>query len=506
MSNAAPYQKLDVDPLKPPPRSNKLLHSLVSILLILLIPLLVICTTVSVVLGAAYYPDKLPFISTQTRMALNKLLMKTPLPRNVDHVVIGIAESDFKILEFQQDLFIDVSTQGIPSDAPLAGQAGLRLTGPINYQGVNAPGFNQKFSFFADVVPLEEIQASGEVKYIEEKAFVKVDSLPNQLIEDTLPSLTISHYLDQWYDLQLNDQIPVLTDFFSDYLSEEKTLDPSEISRLLREYLRRFDPFEHIQLIGIETFPDHDAYHLVIVKTGTELAVLASDFIDWINPHLQQYTIDNQPINQELKDTIIATTGNIEKLQFDLWVHSEKYYPLRANCQIQVLFSEESINAINGLLSLLGSSIPDSTGLKVHLGWQTSGINSPQFISSPGTSIEVDELLQDLFAATQLPLIEEQISTDLTAIATGLEDYYALNKSYPDSLQSLVDGDLLPTYFIAEDSVFEYYSDGKSAVVIGNVIGLNNTTVKHLGYDTQRDVIEVFTQEQIITYQAQYAE
>jgi hypothetical protein len=463
-----------------------------------------------VMVGAAYSPSVFSFVPAQMRINVNRFLLNTPAPKNLEQILLAMRESTSSYETFRQKVFFELATEGLPDTSPLKGTFAFRTDGSFDMSEPTNPEFDQSFTLLANVGNEDPYQVQGEVIMQDQVMYANVTNLSEALSTMIDDFIQTSQLTNQWYSFDFGEFTSELPSTEVDTITTELPEEFSELAAKMTQYFENLDYYNYLKLVGSEEVSGRPTYHIQFNKTGSELRPFMSDIIDFLNQELPQIDPEAVPMTNQDKDELLDLLNYFDRIIFDLYLDQDNYYIVRTSFDVVMTPPLDMASSVTDLSEMYGIQV--SANLKVHIkmGLEVSEIGVPQSVTVPVDAKPFTEMIGGLYSPyMQYDLVYNDGSTKSTVaeIGSDITRYKDSFGTYPLELQQLVDSGTRTS--LPEDNyiAYEYFSDGTEAYIVAFLMTpssfdtpiwlytASQGSAQEVTYDTYYDLLDRYAPE-----------
>lgn len=448
--------------------------------LIFIAVFLVFLGLLSVPVAAAYYPGTFAFVPSSVRQLVNNTLRQTPLPKNTEQILMGMAAQPLNVTKIIQETSLNANVNAtVNSGMGFSGNAklGMAMSGPINFSNPINPELQQQLTFNLEVPELGAMDISGEFRLKDRVFYAKIDQLPAEV--SSLAGFP-ENLSGTWYSID-----------FQDFVSEEDLMSlqaqtQQEQQKLYQKTLAVFSRPEVLSLIeyrGIEKKNDEDAHHLVIDRKGSELSVLVNPLAEVYLEAAQSQSAEGVTLDpatlEEYRNQLNESLKYIDRFVIEWWVGKDNYalssYHYAVNATVntdeitQGLVDDAGSNALTSDVEVM---LPDMLNFTMDGSWSWRDWDNSTEIIAPSSSQPYETLFQQAYGESFAMANDTKVKSDINSIGTAIQMYATTSQRYPVSLNDLITSDTMS--FIPEspygiDYIYLVNPDGDAALILGTL-------------------------------------
>ncbi len=494
------YKQLDDNPLQSPLAQNKPKGKFLKLFLIsLLIVAIAFLGTGAVLVAAAYSPDKLPFVPSVVRVNLNRFLLELPVPRNTEQIFIGTLLNETELKQYQQKIFAEISTQGVPSNSPLSSTIALRADGPIDITNKENIKLDQTIVLLMQLMDTS-YKLQGRVIVSDNVAYINISDIPQELQSFIAEYIDPSEILNKWLSIDISnlkkDTSQLIPPQQGSPTSDSQEYSLDNLVKNIFSYSMQSNYYSYLTNLGIEKVNDINTYHIQLSKSGNELKPFVAGLID--------YLIENDtPNKNKLKDSkenMLKLLDYLDRITLDAYIDTNDYYVVRTNLEVLVTPPLDMVPTVKDFSSTYGVNISSNLKLDIKTGWEASNINVPQSIAVPKDAIPFDPI-KSFSPQARMTKEDQQMKQDLANIGKAIGEYHKKYNQYPQQLTDLTKEGLTEIIQNSNGLPYEYYTKEDNAFLIGYLVAPDDYTKPVWQYDVRAQKGTAISYEQYLDLQ-----
>lgn len=417
---------------------NKKLKIAVAIVIILILFIGFLIPVLTV-----YANVKIPLMSDKFRRGIVVFTYHIPLlPKTSEQIILAAVDNNTKLTAYTPDFSLSANLL----TADVAGiSLDIKASGPVVIPSNNKISFDINFSAAANIV-VANMQLSGKARKIGDDAYIKLDSLPTNILDfmgGTSASKTSPEIKKNLDDLLSHWIVINTTNTFQS--EAKKNLDNNQqpiiaqVRNNVQDFLLRSNVMSEVKKMNNEKIDGVSSYHLRLIPSKTLIRSL-----------IKEYTSHNKSPTGGVSSFDIENnfTDSVKNLQIDVWFGKNDAILRKTSAIAQ--FDLEGLSSMLGggygggsSMFLPGITNFANTTLSVSTVLKISDIGKVASISRPSQTMTLEKFstgLQDAFktkAQREADSKKREFDSYFSSISNALSRYYVKNHQYPAALSEL---------------------------------------------------------------------